>query len=1056
MEDHATGKGATGPRPPIAPGPLAIWFAEAVNSEIAELEKHGKAQTYEVLSGRLIDSLAGGRSVVQFIIADGLRIPEDANGRLKTATGDYEATIIGQQSTQISLLLEGKAVPTEGIARAQLIIDDTALLRRLEDALVSAAKGPAQIGPLSTTIFHTDQATVGSVDLSGVQVLNSLSFEKRRVIEQACGSSLTYVWGPPGTGKTHVIAHLVGALIERGERTLVTSHTHAAVDQALKELVAGSLVSESTLAEGKILRLGQTPDPQIPDSVRFEKVVESKGRDLNSKMADLETRLGILMDRVAECRHRILQWDELAQASEQVQSEKARLDGATMDRKLAEDALGTARQLVANRQMQLEQAQRSWFRRNAKVQRATQEVGGAQAAVRRSEDELREAVQAINESEQDINRLSQAEEAQRINCETLPTRDVLEAEALRCEVEIQPVNEALRQLREELSQLEYEVLNHACTIFCTLTKNYMARELQNHQFDAVVADEVSMALPPLLFLAGARATKRVILVGDFLQLAPIIRSDVDISEQRLGQDVFHLAKVAIDNRPVKGCAVLCSLTTQRRMLPPIADVARRLVYSPAGLLLKDDDSVLHREVPSWVDFLPAHPLLIVDTADLHCWCGKQPNTLSRFNFYSATVAAELAGMAAARQSQPRSDMPQSIAIITPFAAQRRLIAHIIDGMGLERWVAVGTVHTFQGSQAHLVIFDSVLDEPYWSARLSNPKDATDVLRDINVAVTRAQSRFVFVGSSAWLNQHARPLSGLGKLWDVLKNMAPLESATELVEKAFEQRVAYVAEKIDGWRLPNPPDRADEVWQVLDEHSFFPQFFRDVESAKHSIFGLVPYFGEFRWPKVQPWITAALQRGVAVTFVTPPLDEVTNQTYVEKCVTNLRQLGAIVVPASGLHGKDIIIDESIYYTGSLNWASHRGNAEIMHRIVSPDHAKLVLQYLQARFIRAAAVDGDGHLRICPQCGGPIHIVNQRQQSGPWDGRQSLKIGCANYKTTGCKYLRDVDERPPFREPPKCSVDGKTKYRRVRRGNYEVWQCPKHPQKCPRKKVVLGDP
>ena len=41
-------------------------------------------------------------------------------------------------------------------------------------------------------------------------------------------------------------------------------------------------------------------------------------------------------------------------------------------------------------------------------------------------------------------------------------------------------------------------------------------------------------------------------------------------------------------------------------------------------------------------------------------------------------------------------------------------------------------------------------------------------------------------------------------------------------------------------------------------------------------------------------------------------------------------------------------------------------------------------------------------------------------------------------------------------PLCQKDGKTKYRRVRRGRGEIWQCPKHPKECPSIKIVPGDP
>ncbi len=1054
MEEYTAQKKSPDSRPPSSAGSLAVWFAEAVESEVAALEKQGGAQTYELLSGKLIEAVKPGQAVVQFIIADGLRIPEDASGTLKTVTGDYAATVIGQRATQINLLLEGRSIPAEGISRGRLLIDDTGLLRRLAEALQNAAKNPAAIGPLAVTIFHPNQATVRTLDLSHFGSFGTLEEEKRRAIQQACGSTLTYVWGPPGTGKTHLIAHLIAAIIAQGERILVTSHTHAAVDQALHEAITQTLTNLPSLAEGRILRVGRTPDRRVPDSVRLDKVIEAKAGDLQAKVSELESRLTPLLDRVAVCRAAISQWDDLAEAQRELQVTREQADQADIDRRLSADAINASQELRHGREVQLAQAQRAWFRRAAKVERASLELRGAEAAVRRSEGELERANRAVQVCRQSLERRASDLAEHEVICGKLPERGRLDADVATLEREMQTIQEQIRTLSDQMAQLERELIQRANAIFCTLTKNYMGRELEGQTFDAVVVDEISMALPPLLFLAGARVTRRAILVGDFLQLPPIIRSDVEVSNNRLGRDAFHLAGVATDNRPAPRCAVLCSLSVQRRMLPPIADVARHLVYGPAGLHLKDAPEVRGRPVPDWLSFLPANPLVIVDTADLRCWSGKQPGTLSRFNFYSATVSGELAAMAASGQAEPPTDKSQPIAIITPFSAQRRLLARLVDDMDLARWVAVGTVHTFQGSQAQLVIFDSVLDEPYWSARMCDPRN-TDVIRELNVAVTRSESKFVFVGSSAWLNEHAKLPSGLGRLWDFLKDRADLESATDLVEQDFIGRVTSQTTDSAGWRLPGVPDGDGAAWEVLDETKFFARFGADIGAAQWSIFGLVPYFGEFRWPRIQPLFAAALDRGVEITLVTPPLDEAKNRTYVEKAVENLRNLGAVVTASSGLHGKDVVIDERIYYTGSLNWASHRGNVEIMHRIVSPDHAKLVLQYLQARFIRAAAMNTDATPRTCPQCGGPIHIVNQRQENGPWD-HQALKVGCVNYQSTKCQYLRDVNERPPFLEPPRCPVDGRTKYRRARRRTREVWECRKHPQTCPREKVVPGDP
>jgi hypothetical protein len=75
---------------------------------------------------------------------------------------------------------------------------------------------------------------------------------------------------------------------------------------------------------------------------------------------------------------------------------------------------------------------------------------------------------------------------------------------------------------------------------------------------------------------------------------------------------------------------------------------------------------------------------------------------------------------------------------------------------------------------------------------------------------------------------------------------------------------------------------------------------------------------------------------------------------------------------------------------------------------------------------------------------------------WD-KQPMKIGCARLIDPECAgFLANIDQRAPFLKPPICSVDQRTKYRRVKRGRGEVWQCPKHPKECERFKVVNGDP
>lgn len=1048
-------------RPPDDASALATWFAEGVRAELIALEKKNKendggSQKYELLAGKVIDRRSASQAIFQFIIADGTRVPEDATGRLKTPTDEYSVTVVGQQADRIVLCIDGDALPP-GIHRAMLIIDDTALLRRLAEVLDETAQKPALVGPLAVTVFHPTRASVGFAALAATPALMSFSGRPRRVAEQACGSTLTYIWGPPGTGKTYTIAHLVTALIEAGERVLVSSHTHAAVDQALYETVKsetdkkGPLAEHSAVRDGKVLRIGITADKKIPSTVRLDKVVEEKAQKLASAILDLEGRAKPLADQRSQWLAVISEWDRLKEFSNRLQQVQAQFSQQETKREEGEVAITAGKSLLHDRRKELERAQRAWFRRAVKAARALQGVHEAEGQLQRAEEALELAQQEIADGKRLELELKAALVRQQAVCGNCPARQTTEQNLSELARELEPLEQNIRALQDEMLQVEQKTVTEARAIFCTLTKSYTGKQLEGQNFDAVIVDEISMALPPLIFLAAGRATRRVILVGGFLQLPPIVRGDTPIGDVRLGTDSFHLAEVAKDLKPDADCRVLTSLKVQRRMRTEIADVARHLVYTAAGGL-DDHPAVGGRRSPEWLEFLPANPLIIVDTADLHCWSGKQPGSLSRFNFYSATAAVEIGAMAAAKLEKPVGDSPQPIGIVTPFAAQRRLLTKLIKGLELDAWVVAGTVHTFQGGEADLVIFDSVLDEPYYSARLCNPRDAGEVKRELNVAVTRAKHKFIFVGSSEWLNGHAGSVSGLGQMWQFLKNRADLISALELVKLERFQQVFEQHIRETGWNVPL--EQTGYRIEHLDETSFFQRFAIDLNAASESIFGLAPYFGEYRWPRIQPLIGAALARGVKVTLVTPPLSEVENRSYVAEAIKNLRSLGAVVVLSSGIHGKDVVIDEQVLYTGSMNWSSNRGRYEEVHRMHVPEYAKLCLQLMQAKHIRQNAVHEDGTPRVCPRCGWDVQVVNQRRQHGTWDF-QALKVGCTN---PGCNgYLRNIDERPPYKEAPVCRVDGHAKYRRVPRGRGEVWQCPKHPRRdCPTEKVVPGDP
>ena len=123
---------------------------------------------------------------------------------------------------------------------------------------------------------------------------------------RACmGSGLWLVWGPPGTGKTHVIQAAVSDLLTAGKRVLLVSGTNIAVDNALL-----GVIRDHRTKPGEIVRVGPphlreiAENPHVCLAAMAQATVaeiEEKRREvamelLNSgrreeRLADLEARL---------------------------------------------------------------------------------------------------------------------------------------------------------------------------------------------------------------------------------------------------------------------------------------------------------------------------------------------------------------------------------------------------------------------------------------------------------------------------------------------------------------------------------------------------------------------------------------------------------------------------------------------------------------------------------------------------------------------------------------------------------------------------------------------
>src|SRR5262249_26107985 len=154
--------------------------------------------------------------------------------------------------------------------------------------------------------------------------------------------------------------------------------------------------------------------------------------------------------------------------------------------------------------------------------------------------------------------------------------------------------------------------------------------------DVVVVDEASMAPMPSLYFAAGRATQKVIVVGDFRQLPPIVLAETEMALKWLGRDIFNQAGIqqAVDEgRPEPR---LTMLRRQYRMHPQISAVSNSIIYG--GQLVDSLSRDALNDIAAFLERSPfaRTPLVLYDVSSTNPWSSRLDQG-GRYNLYTAVL-----------------------------------------------------------------------------------------------------------------------------------------------------------------------------------------------------------------------------------------------------------------------------------------------------------------------------------------------------------------------------------------------------------------------------------
>ncbi len=308
--------------------------------------------------------------------------------------------------------------------------------------------------------------------------------------------------------------------------------------------------------------------------------------------------------------------------------------------------------------------------------------------------------------------------------------------------ELVRINKSLNKIRKKLSDKEKEVVENALFIATTVSKAVIDKTIRSQTFDTVIFDEASMAYVPQVIYAASLASDHFVCLGDFKQLPSIVQ---DRENDILNMDIYDYTGIseAIESGSTHPWLVM--LDIQRRMHKTISDFLSQNMYE--GLLKTDDAVYQSRQAVADIEPVRGEALSMIDISDTYSVCIKTYDG-SKVNILSAMLSAAVAETISHKYR---------IGIITPYRAQSRLILAMVRDMDNKSEqshnISCATVHQFQGSEKPVIIYDAVecYREKYIGGLLGDNRNNT-ANRLFNVAVSRAQGKFIMIGNRAFFQR----------------------------------------------------------------------------------------------------------------------------------------------------------------------------------------------------------------------------------------------------------------------------------------------------------------
>ncbi|MBM4247113.1 MAG: hypothetical protein FJ148_25525 [Deltaproteobacteria bacterium] len=205
-----------------------------------------------------------------FVQADDtdLPIPDGAPIRIHLGPIFFDGTLLSHDPDQLVAYLSFGSPLTDDAIRERGLLEP-----KVEELIKAVAQGVVAAGGKAAGVHQRLLEPALQPKRLGdwTPLPGSLDESQQAAVEQALQHDITFIWGPPGTGKTHALGELITSALHHNKRVLVIATANVAVDQVCLKLrdALDYHALDSFLTGGKVLRFGYARDTDVLQDRRF-------------------------------------------------------------------------------------------------------------------------------------------------------------------------------------------------------------------------------------------------------------------------------------------------------------------------------------------------------------------------------------------------------------------------------------------------------------------------------------------------------------------------------------------------------------------------------------------------------------------------------------------------------------------------------------------------------------------------------------------------------------------------------------------------------------------